>query len=126
VKLNPSIAESNTILIYAWNEHVEGGWICPTLANYGFTDRIDTLHNRFGKPELVKKVERNDASLLVWPNPTTGKLILNIHEEENWTLKNLTGIELLKGSGSECDLSALTSGIYFISSKNKTLLVMKI
>ena len=22
----------NTLLIYAWNEHDEGGWICPTLS----------------------------------------------------------------------------------------------
>jgi len=22
---------ANTVLIYAWNEHDEGGWLCPTL-----------------------------------------------------------------------------------------------
>ncbi len=27
-----SATNSNTVLIYAWNEHDEGGWICPTLA----------------------------------------------------------------------------------------------
>lgn len=27
----PETAEANTMLIYAWNEFSEGGWICPTL-----------------------------------------------------------------------------------------------
>ena len=30
-RVNPAIAESNTILIYAWNETEEGGWLHPTL-----------------------------------------------------------------------------------------------
>lgn len=28
---NPSKTPANTMLIYAWNEHDEGGWICPTI-----------------------------------------------------------------------------------------------
>lgn len=28
---NPTACPWNTLLIYAWNEHDEGGWICPTL-----------------------------------------------------------------------------------------------
>ncbi|HUJ19278.1 MAG TPA: hypothetical protein VL197_14940 [Nitrospirota bacterium] len=32
VKNNPAQFEANTILIYAWNEFDEGGWICPGLA----------------------------------------------------------------------------------------------
>lgn len=28
-------AEANTVLIYAWNEFDEGGWICPTLGDRG-------------------------------------------------------------------------------------------
>lgn len=32
VRANPDVAEANTILIYAWNEHDEGGWLCPTLS----------------------------------------------------------------------------------------------
>ena len=26
-----SVTQANTVLIYAWNEHAEGGWLCPTL-----------------------------------------------------------------------------------------------
>jgi hypothetical protein len=126
VKSNNSIAEANTILIYAWNEHVEGGWICPTLANYVYTDRIDTLHKRFGKPLVVKRVEKDEASLKAFPNSTSDKLHLNIKDQENWTLKNLCGVELLKGTGSACDLSSLRDGIYLISAKKTNILVMKI
>lgn len=27
---NPITAEANTLLIYAWNENDEGGWLIPT------------------------------------------------------------------------------------------------
>ncbi len=27
---HPSDAEAQTVIIYAWNEHDEGGWLCPT------------------------------------------------------------------------------------------------
>ncbi len=45
VKENPAWAEANTILIYAWNEHDEGGWLCPTLNEDGSinTERIEAL-----------------------------------------------------------------------------------
>jgi hypothetical protein len=33
-----SITPANTVLIYAWNEHSEGGWICPTLNPDGSTN----------------------------------------------------------------------------------------
>jgi hypothetical protein len=33
VRQHPGQTEANAIIIYAWNEHDEGGWICPTLGN---------------------------------------------------------------------------------------------
>jgi hypothetical protein len=29
---HPSLAQANAIIIYAWNEFDEGGWLCPTLS----------------------------------------------------------------------------------------------
>jgi hypothetical protein len=29
---NPSICQADTVLVYAWDEFAEGGWICPTLS----------------------------------------------------------------------------------------------
>jgi len=31
VRDNRAICEANTVLVYAWNEFAEGGWLCPTL-----------------------------------------------------------------------------------------------
>jgi hypothetical protein len=39
-------AEADTVLIYAWNENLEGGWICPTLdevQNPGSVWRLDAI-----------------------------------------------------------------------------------
>jgi hypothetical protein len=42
---NRAKAPANTILVYAWNEHAEGGWLCPTFTPHGpNTERIDALH----------------------------------------------------------------------------------
>jgi len=38
-----SACEANTIIIYAWNEFDEGGWICPTFGNN--TVRLDSIKN---------------------------------------------------------------------------------
>ena len=38
---HPQVAEANAVLIYAWNEFDEGGWICPTLENG--SDRLDAI-----------------------------------------------------------------------------------
>jgi len=40
-KANPGPARARAVLIYAWNEFDEGGWLCPTLSEG--TARIDAL-----------------------------------------------------------------------------------
>jgi hypothetical protein len=37
----PNTAETKAVLIYAWNEFDEGGWLCPTL--YYGTNRLDAI-----------------------------------------------------------------------------------
>jgi len=39
---NPDAGEANAVIIYAWNEFDEGGWICPTLSEG--TSRLDAIH----------------------------------------------------------------------------------
>jgi len=41
VENNPSVCPANTVLIYAWNELSEGGWLVPTLREG--TARLDEL-----------------------------------------------------------------------------------
>ena len=45
VKSNPVICEANAIIIYAWNEYDEGGWIAPTRGLDGKPDagRLDAI-----------------------------------------------------------------------------------
>jgi hypothetical protein len=45
---HPANTEAQTIIIYAWNEHDEGGWLCPTL---GEADaRVKALGSALAKP----------------------------------------------------------------------------
>jgi len=45
VKSNPRICEANAIIIYAWNEYDEGGWLAPTRGPDGEPDtrRLDAI-----------------------------------------------------------------------------------
>ena len=38
VKAHPDICPANTLTVYAWNEHDEGGWLCPTWTKGGQPD----------------------------------------------------------------------------------------
>jgi hypothetical protein len=53
VQENPRVCVANAIIIYAWNEHDEGGWLEPTWTANGRpnTDRIDALA-RILKPNI--------------------------------------------------------------------------
>jgi hypothetical protein len=44
VRANPNICQARTIIVYAWNEHDEGGWLCPTWTDQGpDTSRLDAI-----------------------------------------------------------------------------------
>lgn len=45
IQAHKDYCEANTVLIYAWNENDEGGWLTPTLKQDGSvnTERIDAL-----------------------------------------------------------------------------------
>jgi hypothetical protein len=47
VKANPAVCPANTIIVYAWNEHDEGGWLCPTWTPSGQPDtsRLDAIRS---------------------------------------------------------------------------------
>ena len=47
VKAHPDICPTNTVIIYAWNEHDEGGWLCPTWTPSGKPDtsRLDAVRS---------------------------------------------------------------------------------
>jgi hypothetical protein len=41
IRLHPGQTEANALIMYAWNEHDEGGWLCPTLGNN--TSRLESV-----------------------------------------------------------------------------------
>jgi hypothetical protein len=47
VQAHPDVCPANTIIVYAWNEHDEGGWLCPTWTSSGSPDtsRLDALRS---------------------------------------------------------------------------------
>jgi hypothetical protein len=47
IKANPKSAEAKAVLIYAWNEFDEGGWLAPTLTEG--TARLDTMRSVLAK-----------------------------------------------------------------------------
>jgi len=53
IRSNRAAAPANVVLIYAWNEHDEGGWLCPTLKNDGVTtdsSRLDGIEAILNSP----------------------------------------------------------------------------
>jgi hypothetical protein len=52
VNKNRSAAEANAVLIYAWNEFDEGGWLCPTLGNN--TSILDAIEKTLTSNRIIK------------------------------------------------------------------------
>ena len=47
VQTNPISCAANAVLMYAWNEFDEGGWVCPTL--YNGSARLDAIAAMLGQ-----------------------------------------------------------------------------
>ena len=51
VNEHTDVCPARTLLIYAWNEHDEGGWLSPTWTREGpNTDRLDAIHRVLRPP----------------------------------------------------------------------------
>ena len=61
VDSHPDVCESRAIIVYAWNEHDEGGWLAPTWQKDGCAD------NR--RLEAIRSVLRPKESILTYPIP---------------------------------------------------------
>ncbi|MHB1484322.1 MAG: carbohydrate binding domain-containing protein [Saccharofermentanales bacterium] len=56
-KANPGKTNINSVLIYAWNEHDEGGWLCPTIVD----DDRDGLPQKKADGSNVRDTRRLQA-----------------------------------------------------------------
>ena len=45
---NSASSPANTVIVYAWNEFDEGGWLCPNLPQYGGTLKVNAVGNLLG------------------------------------------------------------------------------
>lgn len=59
VTTHPSVCPANTLTIYAWNEHDEGGWLCPTRTKDGRPDttRLDAVRRVLRPLPEVRSVD---------------------------------------------------------------------
>jgi hypothetical protein len=48
VKANPNSTHTKTVLIYAWNEFAEGGWLTPTIAGNNTNQRLNLMSKFLG------------------------------------------------------------------------------
>jgi hypothetical protein len=78
VQAQAQTCEAQTFLIYAWNEHDEGGWFCPTLVPG--TNEID-----LSRLNAVKKALTAQDCNLKAPSLSSGP-ILKVQKNENFTL----------------------------------------
>jgi hypothetical protein len=59
VRQHPGMCPANTVIIYAWNELSEGGWIVPTLDEG--TARLDAIQRVLEAAEKAPQVEPSEG-----------------------------------------------------------------
>jgi hypothetical protein len=52
---NPDSAETNMMLLSAWNEHDEGHWIEPALEKYGGAEKLVAIKKAIDKAEARRQ-----------------------------------------------------------------------
>jgi hypothetical protein len=60
----PKQCPAQTVIVYAWNEHDEGGWLCPTLGADGSPDasRLKAVAEMRERRVQEMKKGKNDES----------------------------------------------------------------
>jgi hypothetical protein len=56
---NPTVATANVVLVYAWNEFDEGGWLCPTLDEG--SARLDALASARKTESMETNMKDSDS-----------------------------------------------------------------
>ena len=75
---HPEIAgqtEANILLSYAWNEHDEGGWLCPTIA---VDENGDQIYNSDGTKKLnTERIEAVRSTLASFEGGERTTIVIN-------------------------------------------------
>ena len=117
VKENTENCPAKAILIYAWNEFDEGGWICPTL--YNGKDRLDAISNILGNGEIslidpgfengINHLHSQDCEISEETSKVhSGSKAIKIHKRQNPSSSALISIKsiLMKHGKGEYNTSA--------------------
>lgn len=135
VSSNPTSAEAKTILMYAWNENDEGGWLMPTLKSNGDIDtsRIDAMRSFMLGEEVLPTVlstinyTDGDTHISVYPNPANDNLEIVCGGVFSIDIYDLNGrlksrIEKAENRVS-LSMSFLPKGMYVLNISNNNLWV---
>jgi hypothetical protein len=84
----------------------------------------ETLNDlwRFNLDE-IDGIEVIELETLVYPNPTTDKIILS--STVDYKLFSLKGELILEGNASSIEVSQLSKGVYILNTKVKTFKIIK-
>ena len=73
--------KANTVLIYAWNEHDEGGWICPTIK---VDENGNQLYGENGEKLIdTSRIEAVKKAISDFKNGSQGEKLSQNNEGEN-------------------------------------------
>lgn len=114
---NIFVTSENTIYSFGslWNEFDD------EPRGYRSDNNISCFDLSNSDNELVKNISD------IYPNPSNGKVFMNLKFQDTYSVCDITGKEILKSTSSYFDLSNFKSGIYFVQYTNKnTLLTTRI
>lgn len=109
---HPENCQAHTVLVYAWNEFDEGGWLCPTLPMYEGTARIDALHKVLkDTTENITASAAMSKRISLYPNPASHHTTVTGIRGQ-WVICDIYGNVKMTGMQSRIDISSLAPGMY--------------
>jgi predicted glycoside hydrolase/deacetylase ChbG (UPF0249 family) len=81
VREHRDICVANALIIYAWNEYDEGGWIAPTWTPQGIpnTERLKAIKDILSNKKILTEKDKTNAEKLGFPK---GKKVLLFHMDD--------------------------------------------
>jgi FtsP/CotA-like multicopper oxidase with cupredoxin domain len=73
----------------------------------------------------VSLIENEEQTLLIYPNPSSGLYTLSGNIEENYTVTTLDGKLLFQSKSNTIDLTQYTNGLYLLTYKGNSHLLIK-
>jgi hypothetical protein len=120
VSENPEVCPAKTVLIYAWNEFDEGGWLCPTLPEYEGVARIEAMHNVLNNTtENISATVVIYKELSLYPNPAKHQIWVR-GITGPWVICDMYGNVKIRGCQNNIDISSLAPGVYVFTVQGRT------